>query len=287
MNRNFCVQVTDRRLSSGHAIVTDEYEKCFALKMPGFNLSVAFAGLARVGSFSMHSWLLDTVCNLGELHNTPLEMIEALQERLNQLYRGQRFKNIDPGSKVLVISIVGFNLTSPRRSGVAGQIYNDSSGTFSFLPTSLKADAPIDWTWVGAFGSGGRATLNRENDIRELLRKDVGPTPVRQLLESIVRQSADAKTTAGTVGKQLDTIVLFSDPSAPVLSGGYSNVVQPHVRMPSLVDVGSQCAIAMTGFRVEPVEEHTPPLSIPKVRRNAPCPCGSGKKYKKCHGAKG
>ena len=22
----------------------------------------------------------------------------------------------------------------------------------------------------------------------------------------------------------------------------------------------------------------------PKIGRNAPCPCGSGKKYKKCHG---
>ena len=25
--------------------------------------------------------------------------------------------------------------------------------------------------------------------------------------------------------------------------------------------------------------------SMPAVGRNAPCPCGSGKKYKKCHGA--
>jgi uncharacterized protein YecA (UPF0149 family) len=25
--------------------------------------------------------------------------------------------------------------------------------------------------------------------------------------------------------------------------------------------------------------------SEPKVGRNDPCPCGSGKKYKKCHGA--
>jgi preprotein translocase subunit SecA len=24
---------------------------------------------------------------------------------------------------------------------------------------------------------------------------------------------------------------------------------------------------------------------MPKVGRNEPCPCGSGKKYKKCHGA--
>jgi preprotein translocase subunit SecA len=27
--------------------------------------------------------------------------------------------------------------------------------------------------------------------------------------------------------------------------------------------------------------------SVPKVGRNDPCPCGSGKKYKKCHGAGG
>jgi uncharacterized protein YecA (UPF0149 family) len=25
--------------------------------------------------------------------------------------------------------------------------------------------------------------------------------------------------------------------------------------------------------------------AAPKVGRNDPCPCGSGKKYKKCHGA--
>ncbi len=26
--------------------------------------------------------------------------------------------------------------------------------------------------------------------------------------------------------------------------------------------------------------------AVPKVGRNDPCPCGSGKKYKKCHGAR-
>jgi preprotein translocase subunit SecA len=25
-------------------------------------------------------------------------------------------------------------------------------------------------------------------------------------------------------------------------------------------------------------------LQVPKVGRNEPCPCGSGKKYKHCHG---
>ncbi len=31
-------------------------------------------------------------------------------------------------------------------------------------------------------------------------------------------------------------------------------------------------------------ETNTPPNQSPKVGRNDPCPCGSGKKYKKCHG---
>jgi uncharacterized protein YecA (UPF0149 family) len=30
--------------------------------------------------------------------------------------------------------------------------------------------------------------------------------------------------------------------------------------------------------------ENTPPVAVQKVGRNKPCPCGSGKKFKRCHG---
>ena len=30
------------------------------------------------------------------------------------------------------------------------------------------------------------------------------------------------------------------------------------------------------------LDKHLAPASAPKVGRNDPCPCGSGKKYKKC-----
>jgi uncharacterized protein YchJ len=42
-----------------------------------------------------------------------------------------------------------------------------------------------------------------------------------------------------------------------------------------------------SGFAEEPVEKMQtikPVRTEPKVGRNDPCPCGSGKKYKKCHG---
>jgi preprotein translocase subunit SecA len=40
-------------------------------------------------------------------------------------------------------------------------------------------------------------------------------------------------------------------------------------------------------FRYNKGEEIDPndPSTWGKVSRNAPCPCGSGKKYKHCHGA--
>jgi hypothetical protein len=40
---------------------------------------------------------------------------------------------------------------------------------------------------------------------------------------------------------------------------------------------------ARTGGDDAPI--HTVRRDEPKVGRNDPCPCGSGKKYKKCHGA--
>jgi preprotein translocase subunit SecA len=34
----------------------------------------------------------------------------------------------------------------------------------------------------------------------------------------------------------------------------------------------------------EEADRDTQVLNVPKVGRNEPCPCGSGKKYKHCHG---
>jgi preprotein translocase subunit SecA len=42
---------------------------------------------------------------------------------------------------------------------------------------------------------------------------------------------------------------------------------------------------APSGNGQAPEEPHPVRRAEPKVGRNDPCPCGSGKKYKKCHGA--
>lgn len=66
------------------------------------------------------------------------------------------------------------------------------------------------------------------------------------------------------------------------LAGGLSGPEQ------ELVEDALDQRLAMHGlppvFDVEP-EEEAPPKPAAKVGRNDPCPCGSGRKYKKCHGA--
>ncbi|MBI2535773.1 MAG: SEC-C domain-containing protein [Gemmatimonadetes bacterium] len=39
------------------------------------------------------------------------------------------------------------------------------------------------------------------------------------------------------------------------------------------------------GSVADPSDRPAQARALPKVGRNDPCPCGSGKKYKKCHGA--
>jgi preprotein translocase subunit SecA len=59
-------------------------------------------------------------------------------------------------------------------------------------------------------------------------------------------------------------------------------VAQPAPRAPvrSASPPAQMAAAASSGGQVA-----TMPVSVDKVGRNDPCPCGSGKKFKKCHGA--
>ena len=62
---------------------------------------------------------------------------------------------------------------------------------------------------------------------------------------------------------------LTHEEAAMFSAGGPADASQPDANDP----------IGSTPERLEPIKRETP-----KVGRNDPCPCGSGKKYKKCCG---
>jgi hypothetical protein len=100
----------------------------------------------------------------------------------------------------------------------------------------------------------------------------------------LMRDIADRPKSAGTIGKQLTSIVIPKDFSKPIESSYSSDVVKFETYMPAMVYLLPDQHATITNISVIPVEKDTLPLSVPKIRRNAPCPCGSKKKYKFYHG---
>jgi preprotein translocase subunit SecA len=76
-----------------------------------------------------------------------------------------------------------------------------------------------------------------------------------------------------------------ADP-APVPSSGddFFTGAAPAPRVPPPVAPASRGAAPALSSSLGPVGRPAA-ATVPEVGRNDPCPCGSGKKYKKCHGA--
>lgn len=290
MNKDYVVQVTDRRLTADGAVVDDEHEKCFSLVFSDFRFSVAFAGLATIGSHATKTWLMTTLINLAKENTDPVQMLDGLATELTKLFTTTiPIKILAPDRKTLIISIIGYNISIDPPKGLAAEISNldDPHGPFGTRYSGVTDNAPDDWTWVGIMGSGGPAAVRFEHRIRKGLKAGMPAAGMRAMLEGMVRKVADDPKSAGTVGKQLDSILLHSDPVRPIEGGGSTMVNQISVRMPSMVSIHPDGGgIALTDFTVEDVSDEPAPMAVPKVHRNAPCPCGAGKQYKNCHGSK-
>jgi preprotein translocase subunit SecA len=70
---------------------------------------------------------------------------------------------------------------------------------------------------------------------------------------------------------------------APAPAAATDDLFAPPARLPA-EPVGARAAAApvVTSSAGRLAASGGP---VPEVGRNEPCPCGSGKKYKKCHGA--
>ena len=81
-----------------------------------------------------------------------------------------------------------------------------------------------------------------------------------------------------------------ADPNAPMSLGGAEQIMQTTRQDPALMglNVGGKVE-RMPEQKREPqrnkATESNNPNTWSKTARNALCPCGSGKKYKQCHGA--
>lgn len=292
MNDVYAVQVSDRRLSWLSEIVEEEHGKSFVLILPAIRLSVAFTGLAKIGSYSTSDFLFNQLIEIGKTDFDAISIINRLVASLNHRFMSYRdIGNLQRPQRALTVTFAGYNNSMSPPGGIAAQVTNTQSVNGEFVATFESERRPDasrkigeTFTWLGAFGNGAALDLNDMESVRNDLKRRVPPIAIAGRFDKIIRRLSADHRSGQTIGKQTDHILIYSDPSKPSEGGRSSAVVRPEATMVGsvMISPGGQVA-AFKDISIAPVEADTPALSIPTVHRNQPCPCGSGKKYRNCH----
>ncbi len=112
------------------------------------------------------------------------------------------------------------------------------------------------------------------SDIFMEMLDDINRTTLRRLFGVRIAGLEEQRPQLRRVGRQLQTS------HAEAINMGFMAGGGPAPQQPQ----GQPAMAGMGGARVPPAQQK--PIKVAeKVGRNDPCPCGSGKKYKKCHGS--
>ena len=161
--------------------------------------------------------------------------------------------------------------------------FDETVEEFNISYSSAK-EGELNPTLVQRVGNWLAMTDKDIDDLRELLFLGKPSQAIVGKALEVVRDIADRPKSAGTIGKQLTSILIHKDPNLAVNSSYSTDLVKPETYMPALVYLKPGMHMTVDNISLRPAEEDTLPISVPKVRRNAPCPCGSNKKFKHCHG---
>jgi hypothetical protein len=296
-NEDYVVQISDRRLSSNGRLIDDESNKCGVVFCLNARMAFGYTGLARYGSFSTAKWLLKALNDSANPNYTIGEILENLKDKATETFKNHTaLRGLSNSQKALAVMFTGFiNIDGTLKPGCAilSNYHNFSNNTrydevadeFSVSYNSANKEA-VNPTLVQRVGNWRAMSSNDIDELRELLLQGVPSEAVVGKTLEVVRDIAGRPKSSGTIGKQLTSICLPKDPNLGVESSYSSDVVKPETYMPALVYLLPDQHMTVDNISVRPVEADTPPISVPKVRRKAPCPCGSNKKYKHCHGKK-
>ena len=152
--------------------------------------------------------------------------------------------------------------TAQRRVRTPGDDYSNDHALFWWLPDDPEAehgdDVDIGAAWAGGFLDG---MALRDAQWDEWIARDDWIGELEDYIEALAVGSYPPETEGG----------------APVPLP-YSERLEIHASLPDMLH-DLHC------HRIEALTPREPVRAVATPERNAPCPCGSGKKYKKCCGA--
>jgi len=304
-NQQQVVLLSDRRLTrNGHLAEDepdeepDESNKAAVFACRDARLAVAYTGLAREGNFCTKQWLLEALMESAAPDFLMEPTIARFRARATRDFAPIRVKR--PSAKRLTVVLAGYCYRDvPPRcycwfvsnfEGMDGQQppREEPSDEFSAQYQRDKRPAAEEPYLLLAVGVDRAVSGNDFESLRTLLRQN---RPARALVGKgveVLRAAAESDQSRHLIGKQCTSIVLPSNRAEDTIGEYHSAKVAYKRYSPSFInalgDGSGVYAVAEPLCEVRDANNQPLLLSVPKVASNQPCPCGSGLKYKKCHG---
>lgn len=291
-NRDQVIMLADRRLTAGGQPVEEDAGKLGVIGLANANFSFGFSGLARAGLFDTRRWLLTALQECAAPDYQAGTMLERFTLRATKDFATlPALRDLPPDQKRLAVLFGGYiRHYSPPLIGVAvvSNMHATSDGEFVLTPVLERREPHQENpTYMRGIGMTAGCRLRHAVALRGLLERRKPYKGIVGKAIEVIHDMADRPSAQQAVGKRIIWVRLPMDSTEPTDEGYYSDVPShDNYFVDRILFNGRGTGIVM-GLKIESVDRHLPPSSsLPRVRRNAPCPCKSGKRYKQCHGGK-
>jgi hypothetical protein len=297
-NREQIIQLSDRRITVSGWPSSEESNKAGLLVCANARLMFGFTGLAHVGSFNTHQWLLDVLYDSGPPDYIALSILERLKQRASEDFRNHpAIRRLGKRDRKLSIIFSGYldGVDPPLGSYTIVTNFQDfTTGRDSleawdgFECTYWQEERPWegDFSFIQPIGAWLTFTQRDESILRLFLEQMKPADAIIGKAVEMLREMADRKEARNTIGKQISVICLPRDPNIPYTTSYYTHTVSHNIFYPSQIRLtNDEDRLAVMDPMVSASHDKQKVLIVvPRVGRNMPCPCKSGKKYKHCHG---
>jgi len=226
-----------------------------------------------------------------------VHVLHRLREAANRKFREDRtLKRLSEAERRLAFIFGGFCYDETGSHPVGAILTNFSGfagpGDLPFKPDEfvlreLQMDAPTRVGFAGAWPS------IRPEDVSQLNNMLEQGKPAGAVIEkavSAIHAAAESSDANNTVGGQINSITIWADRTKPIDTAYHVRESSAISYSPNWALLTSTGTMVAKGGMVFPsdnsgkIATDAPPIAVPKVHRNAPCPCGSRIRYRNCHG---
>lgn len=303
---DYAILISDRRLSNNGKAITDEYNKATVLEFDDARLVCGFTGIATIGNikrptFSNQDWLLDALHETAPPDYLSVPTLLRLKDHCSKAFREHSaLKSLSSDNSKLAFLFAGFNYDDQANSLTAHRCAAVLTNFRGFGGVDDLPGEPNDFvlreidmsrnTRVGVFGQWPAISPQDIADLNGMLGSNKPADAVLARAIDLVSTAASKEKAENTIGQQLNTSVLPADRSKPAQCAYHVQEASTIYYQPDHAILTSTHQMMLKGTMIYASDvsgNHAPtapPIVVPKVHRNAPCPCGSRIRYRNCHG---